>query len=43
VEQLVVRCPRRETIYRLPAVDPSEARIQELQGELAALLMDGGG
>jgi hypothetical protein len=42
VEQLVVRCPRRETTYRLAVMDPSEARVQVIQDELAALFMDGG-
>ena len=37
-EVLVAYCPRREATYRVPAVAPGEARIEEIQQELARLL-----
>ncbi len=37
-EELVVYCPRREATYRVPVVDVTEARIEQIQGELADLL-----
>jgi len=37
-EVLVLYCPRRETTYRVPVVDPEESRINEIQEELAKLL-----
>ena len=37
-ETLVLYCPRREATYRVAVVPPDEARIQEIQQELAALL-----
>jgi hypothetical protein len=37
-ETLVVYCPRRETSYQIPAAVPEEARIKEIQDELARLL-----
>jgi hypothetical protein len=39
VETIVVYCPRRETTYELPAVTPSEARIDEIQQQLSELLI----
>lgn len=37
-EELVVYCPRREATYRVPVVDVTETRIEEIQSELADLL-----
>jgi hypothetical protein len=37
-EVLVVYCPRRESTYQVPAVVPEEARVNQIQEELAALL-----
>ncbi len=37
-EVSVLYCPRRETTYRVPTVVPSDARVQEIQQELAELL-----
>jgi hypothetical protein len=37
-EVLVLYCPRREATYRIPAVVPDQARIDEIQEELAKLL-----
>ena len=37
-EVLVLYCPRRETTYKIPAVTPDQARIDEIQQELASLL-----
>jgi hypothetical protein len=38
---LHVFCPRRETNYQVPAVDPTLERIAEIQQELAELLYAG--
>lgn len=38
---LIAYCPRRDVTYTVPSVIPSEARIQEIQDELARLLMGG--
>ena len=38
-EHLVVYCPRREATYTIEASTPSEDRIQEIQNELAQLLL----
>jgi hypothetical protein len=35
---LMVYCPRREASYQVPAAVPEEARIREIQDELAKLL-----
>jgi len=37
-EVLVLYCPRREATYQVPVVVPDEARIQQIQEELAKLL-----
>jgi hypothetical protein len=37
-EVLVLYCPRRDTTYRVPAIAPDPARIDEIQDELAKLL-----
>ena len=37
-EILVLYSPRRETTYRLPAVEPREDRVNAIQDELARLL-----
>jgi hypothetical protein len=37
-ELLVVYCPRRETSYEIPVLDPPMERIGQIQEELAALL-----
>lgn len=37
-EELVVYSPRKEETYQVPVVTPTEARIQEIQDELARLL-----
>jgi len=37
-EVLVLYCPRRDVTYQVPAVMPDEARINEIQEELAKLL-----
>ena len=37
-EVLVAYCPRNETTYKVPAAVPDEARIEEIQEELARLL-----
>ena len=37
-EVLAVYCPRREATYRVPAVPPEPARVEQIQEELAALL-----
>jgi len=37
-EIIVLYCPRRETTYKIPAVTPGQARIEEIQQELARLL-----
>ncbi len=37
-EQLVLFCPRREQEYRVNVATPDEARIKEIQDELARLL-----
>lgn len=37
-EVLVLYCPRREKTYRVAAVAPDQARIDEIQEELAKLL-----
>ncbi|OHB81239.1 MAG: hypothetical protein A2W31_06630 [Planctomycetes bacterium RBG_16_64_10] len=39
--QLVVYCPRREATYTVPSASLTEARIQEIQEELARLLLGG--
>ena len=38
-EQLVVYCSRQEEIYRVPVVQPNPTRTQEIQDELADLLL----
>ena len=35
---VAVYCPRREATYEVPAVVPEQARIDQIQEELAALL-----
>ena len=40
-EVLVLYCPRREATYKVPAVAPDDARIKEVQDELAQLLFAG--
>ncbi len=37
-EVLVLYCPRRETTYRAPVVEPDTKRTEEIQEELARLL-----
>jgi hypothetical protein len=37
-ELMVLYCPRREATYQVPVVVPDEARIQQIQEELARLL-----
>lgn len=37
-EVMVLYCPRKETTYQVPAVEPGDARIAEIQEELAKLL-----
>jgi hypothetical protein len=37
-EVLVLHCPRRDQTYRLRAVLPDDARVEEIQNELAQLL-----
>jgi hypothetical protein len=37
-ELLAVYCPRRETAYDVPAVQPEASRVDQIQEELAALL-----
>jgi len=37
-EVLVLSCPRRESTHQVPAVVPDEARINQIQDELARLL-----
>jgi hypothetical protein len=37
-ELLTVYCPRRETTYQIPAILPDQARIDQIQQELSALL-----
>ncbi len=37
-EVLVLYCPRRETTYHVPSVDPAASRIEQIQEELAKLL-----
>lgn len=37
-ELLVVYCPRREATYKVPAVPPTDQRVNEIQEELAGLL-----
>lgn len=39
VETIAVYCPRREATYELPAMTPSEARIDEIQQQLSELLI----
>ena len=38
-ESITVYCPRRETSYTMSAVMPSQARVEEIQKEIAALLL----
>ena len=38
-EQLVIYCNRQEQTYRVPVVYPDPARTQEIQDELATLLL----
>jgi hypothetical protein len=40
-EVLVLYCPRRETTYRVPAAPPDPARTEQIQEELARLLVGG--
>ncbi len=42
-EQMVLYCPRRETTYEVLSVVPTEERQQEIQEELAKLLVGGEG
>ena len=42
-EQMVLYCPRRETTYEVFSVVPTEERQQEIQEELAKLLVGGEG
>jgi uncharacterized protein YbaR (Trm112 family) len=42
-EVMVLYCPRREATYRVPVVQPDEARANEIQEELARLLFAKGG
>ena len=35
---MVMYCPRRQTTYKIPVVTPEQARIDEIQQELIALL-----
>jgi hypothetical protein len=35
---LVLYCPRRDATYKVPTAIPTEARINEIQEELAKLL-----
>jgi len=37
-ELMVLYCPRRDATYQVPAVMPSESRIEEIQEELTRLL-----
>jgi len=39
VETIAVYCPKREATYELPAVMPSETRIDEIQQQLSELLI----
>jgi hypothetical protein len=39
VETLIVFCPKRETTYEIPAVMPSDERIDEIQQQLGELLI----
>jgi hypothetical protein len=41
-ETLVLYCPRRDATYRTPVVVPDEAGINQIQEELARLLVAGG-
>jgi hypothetical protein len=36
-----VYCPKRDTTYRVPAVMPDPARIDEIQQQLSDLLIAG--
>ena len=40
-EQMVLFCPRRETTYEVLSVVPTKERQQEIQEELAKLLVGG--
>ncbi len=40
-EVMVLYCPRRETTYQVPAAPPSAERTQQIQEELAELLVGG--
>ena len=40
-EVLVLYCPRRESTYEVVVAPPDEARAQQIQDELAALLVGG--
>jgi len=35
---MVLHCPRRDATYKIPAVEPNQQRIEEIQEELARLL-----
>ena len=37
-EVLVLYCPRRDATYQVPVVIPDQAKIEEVQRELASLL-----
>ena len=37
-QSLLLYCPRRDATYQIPAVVPGEARIEQIQEELARLL-----
>jgi hypothetical protein len=41
VDTLTVFCPKRETTYEIPAVMPSDERIEEIQRQLSELLVSG--
>ena len=43
LELLTLYCSRNETEYKVPVVDPSQQRIQEIQQELAELLFTDAG
>jgi hypothetical protein len=42
VETITVFCPKRDATYELPAVMPTDSRIEEIQLQLSDLLVSGG-
>jgi len=42
-EVMVLYCPRKETEYQVPVVDPTAERIGQIQEELARMLFGGEG